>query len=90
MGGSMSAGACGDCVHCRLREGSGAMAAPCEVLRTLGMQSIYVEVDAKFTMNGKEYKILIGPESYHTYLPGSKKLIRYLKDHRKQKSAPTA
>lgn len=43
-----------------------------------------------YTMNGKEYKILIGPESYDTYLPGSKKLIRYLKDHRKQKSAPTA
>ena len=54
MGGSMSAGACGDCVHCRLREGSSAMAAPCEVLRELGMRSVYVEVDAKFSMNGKD------------------------------------
>ena len=34
-----------------------------------------------YTMNGREYKILIGPESYDGYLKGSKKLIKYIKEH---------
>ena len=48
----MSAGVCGDCAHCEVRSDT-ASVAPCRVLRELGMQSIYVEVGDKFTLNGK-------------------------------------
>lgn len=50
----MSAGVCGDCAHCEVLRSHAAKAAPCRVLKELGMQSVYVEVDAKFTLNGKD------------------------------------